>query len=108
MQFKGRLKNTVFEHRWDLFLAVTVCMLGLFAFATVHEILPGLCTADEEDGACPFCILVFTLALAVCLALYLPECGQCRCHASQLLCTSRLALIRYTGWLRAPPVTLPA
>ena len=107
MHFRNRLSETIFEQHRLVFFGVTLCLLGLFALAAVHEMLPGFCTADEEGEDCPFCTLVFTLVLAVCLALFLPECALCRRQASLLFTELRLAHIRYAGWLRAPPAPFP-
>lgn len=108
MSFARRLKSTIFEQHSAVFFAVTLFLLGLFAFAAVHEMVPGLCDGDDEEGDCPFCTLIYTLALLVCLGFFLPLCARCRRHPSQISCEPHLAHIRYAGWLRAPPAPRPA
>lgn len=61
----------VFEPMPMLFLGTALLLLAFMAVAEVHELIPGLCTADDSLYECPFCKLIHTIvviaALAVCL-----------------------------------------
>lgn len=58
-----------------LFYLTLVSLLVFFALAVVHELIPGLCAADEQPGQdCPFCRLVKTLTIVALLVV-----GVCCC-----------------------------
>ena len=99
------MRHTAFELFPKLFLATALFMLGLFAIALVHEIVPELCIAGHQaDGECPFCKLVYTLALAAVVALVfsvrLPLAASERPPESP--CLTSLEFL--CNPLRAPPV----
>jgi len=87
-----------------LFYAIVAVLLGFLAVAVFHELIPGLCTADDDaENDCPFCKLVHTFALIV-LAWACPHCwtsirNRVCCAAEP--CPQRS---RYPHYLvRAPP-----
>ncbi len=61
-----RLKGSVFHQYPIIFYLVLAALLAFFAVAVVHELIPGLCTADDgNEDTCPFCRLVHALVLVV-------------------------------------------
>ena len=65
-RLKQPVRFSVFKKHAHLFYGVLALMLVFFAVAAVHELIPGLCSADENgDNDCPFCKLVFSFTLIV-------------------------------------------
>lgn len=102
---KSMVRGRIFQRHPIVFWAVEGALLVFFAIAAVHEIIPGLCLAEEDDdSACPFCKLVHALALLVFLAAFLSS-TRADGRAAGFFTALCLKRFHHFAWReRAPPV----
>ena len=90
-------------HPW-LFRFTLFALLAFFAFAAVHELIPGVCALIEgDDEECAFCKLLFTVTLVLAILVRVFGRGPAKNKRTPLRVAPARRRLYPPYALRAPP-----